>query len=182
MKHLQSEILWTLANVAAGTSSQAQLVLHKALPSLLKLLEGNTTEEFKIDIVWTLANLAGDSAECRDKLLDVGIHLKTMKFLESSTNLNFKKNCIWLFSNIFRHKRSIEDFNIVATCIPTLLKYLHSHDCDIVINMCWSFKYIADGTPEERNQLVKEAGVCSRLVELIGFVNDFGLLSFEFEF
>lgn len=158
-----------MANVAAGTSRQAQLVLRKALPILLRLLDSNENAAFKTDIVWTLANIAGDSADCRDKLLDANVHLIALKFLKETKNFDFEKHCVWLLSNLFRHVRGVKDVKIIAACVPTLLKYLHHEDCDILHNVCWSLKYIADRSPEERNLLIETDGVCQRLVDMIRF-------------
>lgn len=159
-----------MADVVTKSSFLSQLVLRKALPTLVELLEKSMPEEFKIDVVWTFANIASDSADSCDKLLEAGVHLIIVKLLESPKNLDFERNCIWLLSNLFRYNRSVIDFEIIAICTQTLLKYLNHIDSDIICHTCSSLKYISKGSLEQQNLLVETVGVCQRLVELIRLV------------
>lgn len=155
----------TLCNIAAGTSHHTEVVVRNALPTLLKILEESASHEVKADIIWTLANVAGDSEKCRDKLLDAGIMMQTVKLLDTQSNVEMEKNCIWLISNLCRHKNPSPDFGKISCCIPILEHYLkHSND-EIINNTCWALRYISDGGAKQIDALV-EAGFCKRLVEL----------------
>jgi importin subunit alpha-2 len=50
--------------------------------------------------------------------------------------------------------------------LPTLARLIWLNDNDVLTDSLWALSYIADG-PNERIQVVIEAGVCRRLVELL---------------
>lgn len=165
---IQSEIIWTLANIAAGTSFQTKLVLRKGLKKFIELLEANRRDGFKVDIVWILANIAGDSASCRDSLLNAGVVPIIIKLLKETSNLNLQKKCVWLMSNIVRHPNPPVDFDLISECIPVASKYLTHIDNEILSHTCWFFKYLTDGTVCDRNAVIASPGICHRLIDLIG--------------
>lgn len=160
----QADIIWTLANIAAGKSAQTKLVLRKGLNKFIEMLEADNDDGFVVDIVWILSNIAGDDS-CRDDLVDARVIPIIMKFLETSSHLELQKKCIWFFSNIVRHSNPIE-FIKVSPFIPILARYLKHSDTEIIFNICWTFKYLTDGDNEERN-LVIASGICQRIVDLI---------------
>jgi importin subunit alpha-1 len=50
--------------------------------------------------------------------------------------------------------------------LPVLANLIQATDEEILIDACWAISYLSDG-PNDRIQAVIEAGVCSRLVELL---------------
>ena len=55
----------------------------------------------------------------------------------------------------------------VAAALPTLARLILSNDEEVLTDAAWALSFLSDG-PNEQIQSVLDAGVCSRLVELLG--------------
>jgi len=90
---LKFECAWSLTNIASGTQAHTDALIHKfhALPALLHAFK--KTEhmvEIKEQCLWALANIAGDSVQCRDLVLQHGILRHIVALIRPYRMLMFK--------------------------------------------------------------------------------------------
>uniref|UniRef100_A0A8C5GAP6 Importin subunit alpha n=1 Tax=Gouania willdenowi TaxID=441366 RepID=A0A8C5GAP6_GOUWI len=119
-----------------------------------------------LQAVWALGNIAGDSALCRDYVLNCNIVPPLLTLLTKSARLTMIRNAVWALSNLCRGKNPPPAFEKVSPCLPVLSRLLFSSDPDLLADACWALSYLSDG-PNDKIQAVIDSGVCRRLVELL---------------
>lgn len=164
---LQFEAAWALTNVAS-TQHTDYVVEAGAVDPLVMCLR-SADPNVREQAGWCIGNIAGDSAELRDKVLAAGVIEPLLLNVQNPDNQSLLSNIVWTISNLMRGKPQPE-LSAVAPAIPALAFLLNSKDPnitdEILVDVCWALSYLTDGE-NNRIQAVIDTNTTSRLVELL---------------
>ncbi|KAH9688180.1 hypothetical protein KPL70_015044 [Citrus sinensis] len=147
---IQYEAAWVLKNIAYGTSEDTKVVIdHGAVPIFVKLL-ASPRDNIREKAASALGNVAIDSPRFRNLVLSEEALIPLLTLLNNHANLSMKRRATRTLSNLCNgNPRPI--FEQVRPALPALAQLVHSND-----------------EQNDKIQAVIEAGVCPRLVELLG--------------
>ena len=119
------EVTWALTNIASGSSKNVQsLVEAGCLPAMLSLLHNAQHAQVLEQTVWCLGNVAGDGAEARDKLLELGLMDRLCRLADSEgCGSELLKHIAWCMHNLCRNKPVPNQYKVGA-CIATVKRML----------------------------------------------------------
>lgn len=115
-----------------------------------------------------MGNIAGDSSEFRDMILNCGGLKPLIHIIENSENKNTIKHGTWAISNLCRGK-PLPDFELVKDAIPILARVIMKEDdLEVLTDATWALSYLSDGS-DSRIQCVIDTGCVPRLVSLLKY-------------
>ena len=121
--------------------------------------------EVKEQAIWALGNVAGDSTDYRDYVLQCNA-MEPILGLFNSNKPSLIRTATWTLSNLCRGKKPQPDWSVVSQALPTLAKLIYSMDTETLVDACWAISYLSDG-PQEAIQAVIDVRIPKRLVELL---------------
>lgn len=140
---LQFESAWALTNIASTTYTRA-LVEHGAIPHLARLLL-SSSPDVREQCAWCLGNVAGDSTQCRDVVLNAQALGPLLKNILQPASPSMLKNCVWSLSNMCRGKPQ-PHLDVLRPALTVLTKVLAtSKDPECLQDAGWAVSYISDG-------------------------------------
>jgi len=157
------EAAWALTNVASTEYTSTVVECH-SVPVLVKLLlSGNA--DVREQSAWCLGNIAGDSPDLRDCVLQNGGMEPLLQNISHASSESLLGNVVWALSNFCRGKPQPK-LEYVAPALPHLAQVLHSNHKSSTMDACWALSYISDGE-DERIQAVMNSGVTPQLVHFL---------------
>jgi importin subunit alpha-6/7 len=105
-----------------------------AVPEFIKLLS-SPVFDVREQAVWALGNIAGDSPQCRDYVLQQGALRPLLNLLSENHKLSMMRNATWTLSNFCRGKSPQPDWDLVGNSLYSLeslltpIKDFPSVDC-----------------------------------------------------
>lgn len=157
------EATWALTNVAS-TEFTRTVVECNAVPQLVKLLLSGSPD-VREQSAWCLGNVAGDSPELRDIILESGGMAPLLQNVANPSNDSLLGNVVWALSNFCRGKPQPK-LVYVAPALPIISDLLVSNRTTGLQDTCWALSYISDGD-DARIQEVMKTGVTLHLVRFL---------------
>jgi HEAT repeat protein len=84
-----------------------------AVPEFINLLSSPVLD-VREQAVWALGNIAGDSPQCRDYVLQQGALRPLLALLSENHKLSMLRNATWTLSNFCRGKNPQPDWELVC--------------------------------------------------------------------
>jgi importin subunit alpha-1 len=138
------EALWSIANVASGTSDQTQSIINKGGIQKLIALIDYPIQEIQEQAIWATGNIAGDSVKVRDRVISLGGLEKIIKYLSTAERESLIKHCVWAISNFCRSKPPPE-YDALKPCIDFVIGGFYKvDDNEYVIDACWILSYLSE--------------------------------------
>jgi len=198
---LQFEAMWVLTNVCSANSNAeftAKVVREGAIGAIVSIM-GSSSHRLLEQAVWALGNIAGDSVELRNLVLDHSNLVDSMASLcslrrsdrdsaaEFSSLVSLLRNVSWSLSNLCRYGGHNEgQWRALVQCLHSLLQQHEALEVDeedaspegLGTNIGWSFCYLTGDTAHERQtvelmETMNRRGTTKALVALLGSTNTF---------
>lgn len=100
--HLRLEATWIVSNISTGGPEEVETIVNcNVIPLMVQLLVENRPG-IADQAIWGIGNLAGDSPNIRDKVIDEGGVDAVIHFINNTTNQNNLTQAAWALSNLCR--------------------------------------------------------------------------------
>ncbi len=110
-----------MTNIASGTAEHTQVVINaQAVLNLLTFCHPPVLD-VREQAVWALGNIAGDSPQCRDYVLQQGALRPLLTLLSENHKLSMLRNATWTLSNFCRGKSPQPDWELVRLYVPVVV-------------------------------------------------------------
>lgn len=170
---LQHEIIWLLANLAAGTTEDTDyLVEQNIIPILSNCLKESVLNKLHENIMWVLANICGESnLNHRDKILQMGVLDQVVRELSKTPKqASYNKTAAWLMSNLVRGT-PFPPFEKVAKCFAALTHLLNEEHEGTKQNSLLSLSYLSQDSKEANLKGIAENNLIQKVVNCINHKN-----------
>ncbi|CAJ0945702.1 unnamed protein product, partial [Mesorhabditis belari] len=152
------ESAWSITNIVSGTSRQTLAAVQAGAIAPLIHLMVSPNLQLAEQCLWAVANIAGDSSQMRDLVLQHN-GLQALMYLATIMDrleVSFVRTIAWSFSNMCRHKNPNASLEVLRELAKGLSFLLQHTDKAVRQDACWAVSYLTDG-PDEQIQLAVDA-------------------------
>lgn len=128
----------SLENVGDGVCSETVF-------RLVKLLEEETDNYLKSNIIVIIGNIATESTSLRDQFILQGAIKSLQNVIESCHQLVLLSHASWAMCNMCMGADPPPDFSKCSACIPTLAKLIPHENFQVMIYSCDAMAYLILG-------------------------------------
>lgn len=151
LEEIRIQAAWGLANIAAGrTEYCAEICSFKGHIKLASLLM-SSTQKMQEQCLWTLGNLAGDSKESINHVLETDI-IANLKFLfqNKDTNISLLRVLAWTISNLCKTEQIIFREELFSF----ILEFLKFEDNEIIENSLWGLSNFTNTSIQNLKKII----------------------------
>ncbi|EPB77968.1 Armadillo/beta-catenin-like repeat protein [Ancylostoma ceylanicum] len=162
------EAAWALTNVVSGTSEQTVAAVEAGATLPLIELTQSPNPGLAEQALWAVANIAGDSAQLRDYVIQCSGVEALMALVDRLDTLDVScaRTLAWAFSNMCRHKNPHAPLPVLERLSKGLAKLIAHSDKQVRQDACWAVSYLTDG-PDEQITLAKTSGVLPHVLKFL---------------
>ncbi|XGW13820.1 hypothetical protein V3C99_000261 [Haemonchus contortus] len=162
------EAAWALTNIVSGTSEQTVAAVEAGATLPLVKLTQSSNPALAEQALWAVANIAGDSAQLRDYVIECNGVEALMSLVDrlDSLEVSCARTLAWAFSNMCRHKNPHAPLAVLSVLSNGLAKIVAHEDKQVRQDACWAISYLTDG-PDEQIALAKTSGVLPHVIKFL---------------
>lgn len=138
---------WALSNLCRGKPTPQYELVKRAIPSLIKVITENDSEEIITDISWALSYLSDGAKENIDDFLNDDLLKKLIKLLDHHT-VSVVIPCLRTIGNILTGNDTQTQFVVNCGLIEGLYKIIDHPKRTVRKEACWVLSNITAGTQE----------------------------------
>ena len=135
LRAFSKDCIWCLINLTSESDSKDFISLG-ILDELLQLLNSNDEEIVDLSL-WCISNIAGDSVECRDIVLETGVFSKILKMIKRNV---VASNAAWCICNLCKGRPYPGDC-VISAVLKEIPMALEHEDKIVVFHACEAIYY-----------------------------------------
>jgi len=156
---------WTLSNFCRGRPGPSFNLIERAIPSLVKVLVENQSEDIIVDVCWALSYTSDGGEKHIQKIINSG-GLKRLIECLNTPSLAVTISCLRTLGNILTGDDEMVNLAIDAGVLQALHTVMRHDKVAVRKEACWSVSNITAGN-QSQVELCIQSGIVDQLVLLL---------------
>ena len=138
-----------MTNICTGSSQHVASIVDKGvIPLFINLLKSKS-EDITDQAIWGLGNIAGESAEYRDLIIETHAIELLINVISSTDSLDRIKPAVWALGNICRTRPTPPTKDIINT-LPIFIFIIEQYnEKDLLMDAIWSLQHLTDDMEDD---------------------------------